>query len=980
MRKIYSFLLLFAATATGAMAQKTYTYEVKDVSQNDWSWPAGTNAATAGDSKDVVIRHHVSKTFFVGATATELKVDNDVTGKQYKFRFIQTGTTNRYKIYAVDAQKFVKWKTDGKQASITALVDEGDANDWLVVNDNGAASFNGAFDIIAGTGTYSNGATCWNAHEGLADNRVIGGWNANDGNSSWEICKENDAVTLTYNLKYNGVKKSTVTLPATIGGNYPACELPANCTATFPAGTVSATGTHEYDVNVTLGNDYPFVPVASFAQNGNWYAVTLRGKYIYYDGASHELKVGTNTPPTTYTDQYLFQFQGNPFEGYKFLNRAAGSGKVAGSASVADNVVLKMVAESDATARIYQLSNNSGFHFKESNTNNGYINDNGGVSYWVSSWSQNDPGGSFTFTKIDLSDHLISYRASKEELNTLLSNTSVQALFATTAVSDVRNEMSTYNPENSIAGNTAGLSKVQEWYKKLYESVNAQVLLKSPTRGGKYAYIDLEGSTLLQVEKDEDAVFLVKGSAEGLTFTHATSARKLGNTGGPSSVVPTYPDGTTSQGVFKFKICDNSTSEVAFVCAHPGHTQYNALHADSYDKVVAWEAVNVGGSTWKVEKTTYSDAELLAAARKRLESAESVVNLGTRLGQYTAANQADYQVAKTTNEIAVIEKGVTSVLNATLNMPKAGQFLRIKSTMNGEKYVSSTPVSNRLSLVATADAATLFYFDGTKLVSVAEGKFVGLKNNFAFAEDYGAAGQPIEFHESTNASDPSLYRINIGNRAFYANATSPKTDAAGKNTDNAAGYRFKLEEVTELPIEVGETGYATFFTPVAATLSGGTAYKAKVKGENLSLTSIDGTIPANTAFVLRATANTTVNLQLSATAAAALTDNDLTGAVTTAAAPISATDNVYALVKNASGEAVFGKLAAGLRKRAFRAFVTTASGSAQALDFSFGHVTGIETLNTGAAHAPIYDLSGRRVLTPAQGGVYLQNGKKFIQK
>ena len=974
MRKIYSLLLLFAATATGAMAQKTYTYEVKDVSQSDWSWPAGTNAATAGDSKDVVIRNHNNTTYFVGVLANELKVDNNLSGKQYKFRFIKTGTTNRYKIYAVDAQKFVKWKTNAKQGNITELVEESAANDWLVVNDNNATSFNGAFDIIATNGSYAHDATCWNAHGGLQDERAIGGWNANDANSSWEICKENDAVTLTYNLKYQGVQKKTVTLPAKVGGNYPACELPANCTATYPTGKVTVAGTHE--INVTRDSDYPFVPVASFTQNNQWYALTIRGKYISYNKTTHQLE-RRDTAPTTYTDEHLFQFQGNPFDGYKILNRAAGAGKAAGSASVADKVVLEMVDE--ASARTYQLT--SGFHFKESNTNNGYINDNEGVSYWVSSWSHNDPGGSFTFTKIDLSDHLISYRASKEELNTLLSNTSVQAIFATTAVSDVRNEMSTYNPENSIAGNTAGLSKVQEWYKKLYESVNAQVLLKSPTRGGKYAYIDLEGSTLLQVEKDEDAVFLVKGSAEGLTFTHATSARKLGNTGGASSVVPTYPDGTTSQGVFKFKICDNSTSEVAFVCAHPGHTQHNALHADSYDKVVAWEAVNVGGSTWKVEKTTYSDAELLAAARQRLESAESVVNLGTRLGQYTAANQADYQVAKTTNEIAVIEKGVTSVLHATLNMPKAGQFLRIKSTMNGEKYVSSNIVDERLGIVETSDkTSTLFYFDGQKLVNVAEGKYVGLKKNFATMDAYGAAGQVVEFHESTNASDPGLYRINVGNRAFYANATSSKTDAAGKNTDSAAGYRFKLEEVTELPIEVGETGYATFFTPVAATLSGGTAYKAKVKGENLSLTSIDGTIPANTAFVLRATANTTVNLQLGATAAAALTDNDLTGATTTAITPITASENVYALVKNASGEAVFGKLAAGLRKRAFRAFVTTASGSAQALDFSFGHVTGIETLDTGAAHAPIYDLSGRRVLTPAQGGVYLQNGKKFIQK
>ena len=267
------------AVTMGAMAQSVYTYEPKDVSQNDWSWPAGTALSATDATKDVVIRHHVNKSFFVGATATELKVDNDVSGHQYKFRFFKTSRPNRYKIYAVDANKFVKWTTDGKQRSITALVNEGDANEWLVVNDNNANSYNGAFDIIATSGAYANGASCWNAHEGLADNRVIGGWNADDANSTWEICKENNAVTLTYNLKYNGVQMKTVTLPATIGGSFPACELPANCTATYPTGTVSVAGTH--DVEVTLANDYPFAPVASFAQHGNWYAVTLRGKYIY---------------------------------------------------------------------------------------------------------------------------------------------------------------------------------------------------------------------------------------------------------------------------------------------------------------------------------------------------------------------------------------------------------------------------------------------------------------------------------------------------------------------------------------------------------------------------------------------------------------------------------------------------------------------------------------------------------------------------
>lgn len=975
MRKIYSLLLLFMAVTMGATAQTVYTYEPKDVSQADWSWPAGTNAATAGDSKDVVIRNHNNTTYFVGALVNELKVDNNLSGKQYKFRFIQTGTTNRYKIYAVDAQKFVKWKTNAKQGNITELVEESAANDWLVVNDNNASSYNGAFDIIATNGSYAHDATCWNAHGGLLDERPIGGWDANDPNSSWEICKENAAVTLTYNLKYQGVQKKTVTLPAKIGGNYPSCELPANCTATFPTGTVSVAGTH--DVEVTLASDYPFVPVSGFTQGNNWYVLTIRNLYISYNSTSHKLERSA-TAPTTYSDNYLFQFKGNPFDGYKILNRQAGTGKAAGSASVANQVVLEMMTE--AQARNYVLTNASGFHFREKDTPNGYLNDNQGVSYWVTGAAANDGGGKFTFTKIDLNDHLISYKKRKAELNQLLNNTSVLALFDAATVSTIKSAINSYAPENTEAGNTTALAKVDSWYNTLYANIDTQVTLQTPVRSGKYVTVDLAGQVVHKPTKGAESAFLVKGSAAGLTFTHAASTRKVGKTGSNGGHVLLADLDAAEQGVFKLKVFEGNNDQVAFICTQPGHNNFNAVHADQNGNVVAWSAGEVGGSTWKVEKSTYSDTDILTAARKRLTDAEETTPLGQGLGEYSVATPTDYQAAKTSTDIATVEKGVEAVLRATLNLPKAGQFLRIKTTKGGEKYVSATNVENRLGIVASADFTTLFYFDGMNLVGVGDGRFVALKSNFPVTAEYNSAGQPIEFHESENADEIGIYRINVGQRALFANATQTKVDAGGKNTDTEAGYRFKLEEVTELPIEVGETGYATFFTPAAATLSGGTAYKAKVKGGNLSLTSIDGTIPANTAFVLRATANTTVNLQLGATAAAALTDNDLTGAVTTAAAPISATDNVYALVKNASGEAVFGKLAAGLRKRAFRAFVTTASGSAQALDFSFGHVTGIETFDIEAAHAPIYDLSGRRVLTPAQGGVYLQNGKKFIQK
>ncbi|MBQ2121415.1 MAG: hypothetical protein II199_02865, partial [Bacteroidaceae bacterium] len=43
-------------------------------------------------------------------------------------------------------------------------------------------------------------------------------------------------------------------------------------------------------------------------------------------------------------------------------------------------------------------------------------------------------------------------------------------------------------------------------------------------------------------------------------------------------------------------------------------------------------------------------------------------------------------------------------------------------------------------------------------------------------------------------------------------------------------------------------------------------------------------------------------------------------------------------------------------------------------------VTGINGVTTEKADAPIYDLSGRRVLNTVKGGIYIQNGKKFIVK
>jgi hypothetical protein len=77
-----------------------------------------------------------------------------------------------------------------------------------------------------------------------------------------------------------------------------------------------------------------------------------------------------------------------------------------------------------------------------------------------------------------------------------------------------------------------------------------------------------------------------------------------------------------------------------------------------------------------------------------------------------------------------------------------------------------------------------------------------------------------------------------------------------------------------------------------------------------------------------------------------------------------------------------GQQGTHFKNNAFKAYLplTTTQG-VQALRFNFGgETTAIDAVEVENANAPIYDLSGRRVLSTVKGGIYIQNGKKFIVK
>lgn len=146
-------------------------------------------------------------------------------------------------------------------------------------------------------------------------------------------------------------------------------------------------------------------------------------------------------------------------------------------------------------------------------------------------------------------------------------------------------------------------------------------------------------------------------------------------------------------------------------------------------------------------------------------------------------------------------------------------------------------------------------------------------------------------------------------------------------------------------------------------------------------------VAANAGVILQNSAAATSVRMVATGGAPAFTGNLLTGT----------TEEVSDL----SGKLVFGRSATTGKVGFFtpsgtapipanRAYIETSNLSGagvQALYLSFdGTETGIEQIVPASdetpviANAPVYDLSGRRVKQAVRGGVYIQNGKKFILK
>ena len=217
---------------------------------------------------------------------------------------------------------------------------------------------------------------------------------------------------------------------------------------------------------------------------------------------------------------------------------------------------------------------------------------------------------------------------------------------------------------------------------------------------------------------------------------------------------------------------------------------------------------------------------------------------------------------------------------------------------------------------------------------------------------------------------------------------------------NTRSSFFVFEEVTDYPnkptmtacnnIETGKK-IATFSAPFPTIVPTGlSAYIISSKStQSAHMEAIAGTgevIPANTGVLLFGeTTESTVTMKPATTEGTgnSFTSTNLLAHSAGASRTISASDNAYILASGDSGIAFYactsGTLA--MNKSFLQIGRESTNGKAFTLTLG-GESTGLQTIGNDLwnNNAPIYDLSGRRVMHPAKGGVYIQNGRKFINK
>lgn len=467
----------------------------------------------------------------------------------------------------------------------------------------------------------------------------------------------------------------------------------------------------------------------------------------------------------------------------------------------------------------------------------------------------------------------------------------------------------------------------------------------------------------------------------------------------------------------------NTTSEKAknggffLLSSAPQVADFTAATVTKYDA-----AVSIEGNTIKVNYT-YNIEAIKQLATEALRKA------GVGYPTTTAATRTALEQAVKGTDAAAIATALNAFKTSTdeIQMPEDGKAYRIKvpyisGTVN-YLYCDGTKVGNK------ADDEITDKNDEVFVCHIVNGKYMFATNHGTYLSwadskdntnkgyntnaqttsyiaqndwtiepatlDKGQAGAVSPTDRADVFGFVQMKALGSGNTTYYLNsridgdfisqyATDKFYDTGWQNKNRSCYYQF--EEVTypntitfnEAQNINGVSHIATFSAPFATIIPAGVkAYYVSAKGTEATMTAIEAeAIPANQGVILTSeSGNAATMVPAASETAATITGNQL-GHSAGAAKSLTAGEG-YILGNGTEGTAFYPCKAGSLPIN--KAYLLGNGESAIVMNFG-NAVTGINTIAAPAsAKAPIFDLSGRRVVK-ATKGLYIQNGKKVIVK
>lgn len=437
-------------------------------------------------------------------------------------------------------------------------------------------------------------------------------------------------------------------------------------------------------------------------------------------------------------------------------------------------------------------------------------------------------------------------------------------------------------------------------------------------------------------------------------------------------------------------------------------SNFTAPDVANCDKVISIDATNK-----KVSVTyTYQLSALIEQAKEAishtsagypLEGSTSRTNLQNAID---AANGTGDDQTKFTN----LNDALTAYKkDEAVKMPENGKVyvltnVQLDGTCNHFSYSTG-----RLTTVKDKTKAAKFMCrvvnDKYVFVNVEDGKYlIVVGNNHGHNDKKGYITEyDAQCADLTLSKNKGIFScFNIGGKVsdtkksnflIKTNGGFEGWDDSEKN-DPQYTTAFKLEEVS-YPNTVtfnnvndveGVSNFATFSAPFATVVPANVTayYVSTADNTKATMKAIEAgkAIPAKTGVLLTSESAKAVTMVPATDETRATIENNKLGNSAGADKTIADGDNAYILASGDNGTAFYkGKIGSTLK--ANKAYLTlNEAGAPEAISMNFGgNVTGInQIVNAEQDNAPVYDLTGRRVVRTVKGGLYIKGGNKFIAR